>query len=176
MDSLDIAPTLSLLNHYLSKRGATRTFIICGGASLILQNIIARTTQDIDIVAPAIDQVLRDASNDVANELDLHKDWLNSDPKNLGKDMRSGWEERVIQVYHASNLTIFSISREDMIFSKFYAYCDRQKDILDLVALKPSMEELERAITLTRTIDGNPGWPEYVDKQANKLKQRLGYA
>lgn len=111
----------------------------------------------------------------VANDLGLNPKWLNSDPKGLAKDMRKGWESRVFLVYSETNLQIFSISREDMIFSKFYAYCDRQKDIDDLVALNVSLYEIKEAYELTLKKDGNPLWPKHVESQLVKLKKRMGY-
>ena len=62
-----------------------------------------------------------------------------------------------------------------MIFAKFYAYCDRQKDIFDLVDLFPTNDEIDRAAELIKTLDGNPNWPLYVENQKLKLKQKLGY-
>lgn len=69
MNEINIVPTLDLLNSFLKKRNEVRSFIICGGASLILQKIAKRTTQDIDVVAPEIDKVLKNASEDVAKVL-----------------------------------------------------------------------------------------------------------
>jgi hypothetical protein len=62
-----------------------------------------------------------------------------------------------------------------MIFAKFYAYCDRQKDLQDLVDLKVTIQEIDIAVQLTRQKDGHPAWPEYVEEQKQKLKQRMGY-
>jgi hypothetical protein len=62
-----------------------------------------------------------------------------------------------------------------MIFSKFYAYCDRQKDIEDIVALKATINEIKDAFELTKLKDGNPLWPKHVETQLLKLKKRLGY-
>jgi hypothetical protein len=175
MAELDIISTLDLLNVHLAKKGQERSFIICGGAALILQKIATRTTQDIDIVAPEIDQALKQASEEVANILGLNSSWLNSDPIGLADDLAKGWKDRVIQVYTNIHLKVFSISREDMIFAKFYAYCDRQKDIYDLVDLAPTSDEIERAAKLTLSMDANVDWPAYVEIQKHKLKKRMMY-
>jgi hypothetical protein len=62
-----------------------------------------------------------------------------------------------------------------MIFAKFYAYCDRQKDLQDLVDLNVTAEEIETAAKLTAQKDAHPSWPAYVNEQEKKLKLRLGY-
>jgi hypothetical protein len=175
MTELDIISTLDLLNVHLAKKRQVRSFIICGGAALILQKIATRTTQDIDIVAPEIDQALKQASEEVAKILGLNSSWLNSDPIGLADDLAKGWKDRVIQVYTNTHLKVFSISREDMIFAKFYAYCDRQKDIYDLVDLAPTSDEIERAANLTMSMDANVDWPAYVEIQKHKLKKRMMY-
>jgi hypothetical protein len=172
---LEIKKTLDLLSFYLEKKGVSRTFIICGGASLILQGIVSRGTKDIDIVGPKIDSELEEAAVYVANQLGLNPNWLNTEPKGLARDMTSGWKKRIFEVYNSSCLIIHSISREDMIFAKFYAYCDRQKDLQDLIDLKITKNEVEIAAQLTEQKDAHPLWPKYVKEQELKLKQRLGY-
>ena len=172
---LNIKQTLDYLNLYLHKKGLHRTFIICGGASLILQGITTRGTQDIDVVGPEIDVALKEASVYVADQLGLNPQWLNADPRGLAQDMAPGWEKRIFEVYKSTGLIIYSISREDMIFTKFYAYCDRQKDLQNLIDLKVTSKEIDRAAKLTIQKDVNPLWPQYVKEQQQKLKQRMGY-
>jgi hypothetical protein len=172
---LDIKNALNLLNFYLKMKNQTRAFTICGGASLFLQGITTRTTRDIDVVGAEIDSSLQEAAVLVAKDLGLKPLWLNSEPKALARDMKPGWEERIFLIYEESHLKVFSISREDMIFSKFYAYCDRQKDIEDLVSLKVTSSEINEALNWTKTMDTNPLWPKHTEDQAQKLRKRLGY-
>lgn len=172
---LNIKKTLDLLNSYLEQKGLSRTFIICGGASLILQGIVTRGTKDIDVVGPELDDRLKEAAVYVADQLGLNPHWLNTEPRGLAKDMTPGWEKRIFEVYRSTCLIVHSISREDMIFAKFYAYCDRQKDLQDLIDLKVSLKEIESAAQLTTQKDAHPLWPAYVKEQLQKLKQRMGY-
>jgi hypothetical protein len=173
--NMDIKTSLELLDFYLSKKSLHRSFIICGGASLLLQGIIFRTTRDVDVVAPPIDESLAAAALSVAYDLNLDAHWLNSGPGSIVQDLKEGWEKRVFEVFHGRNLIVFSISREDLIFSKFWALCDRQKDLQDLLLLKPSPAELFGAIEYTKTRDGHPDWPKWVDKQALIVRKGLGY-
>ena len=145
---LDIRGSLKLLNFFLQRKNEFRSFTICGGASLFLQGIVNRTTRDVDIVG-------------------------NAEPKALSLDMKPGWEQRVFLIFEDTHLKVYSISRSDMIFSKFYAYCDRQKDMQDLISLKVTKEELFEAKEFTKLKDGNPLWPAHVEQQAKKLELRL---
>lgn len=175
--TINVKEALDLLNFFLHKKGISRTFIICGGASLILQNVtrLGRATTDIDVVAPEIDEALKEAAVYVADQLGVRPHWLNSNPKALAKDMAPGWESRIIEVYSASNLVVHSISRRDMIFAKFYAYCDRQKDLNDLIDLAVTEDELNEAADLTRQMDGNPLWPIHVNEQLEIVRKKFGY-
>jgi hypothetical protein len=172
---MNINESLLLLNSYLNKKNERRSFIICGGASLLLQGIISRTTRDVDIVSPPIDKILEEAAISVANDLGLDPHWLNCGPETIAKDLATGWDKRLIEVFIASNLTVFSISRSDLIFSKFWALCDRQKDKEDLLLINPTPEELDIAVKLTITKDANPDWPEWVLRQSILLKKELGH-
>lgn len=172
---LNIKGALKLLNFYLKKKNQTRAFTICGGASLYLQGVITRTTRDIDVVGAEIDAVLTEAALLVAKDMGLRSEWLNSEPKSLARDMKPGWENRVFLIYEEPHLRIFSISRSDMIFAKFYAYCDRQKDIEDLVSLNVTSEEISEAAEYPKTKDGHPLWPKHVEDQVLKLRKRLAY-
>lgn len=175
--NLEIIQTLDLLNFYLQQKGIRRAFVICGGAALILQGITrnGRVTQDIDVLIPEIDQVLRAASIQVANELGLPAKWLNTDAKSLLRDLESGWEERTFEVYKNSHLEVSSIARADMIFAKFYAFCDRGRDLNDLVDLKVTSAEIDAASEQTKNKDGNPLWPTLVAEKTAELKKVMGY-
>lgn len=118
---MNIKDSLILLNIYLSKKGVKRSFIICGGASLVLQGIISRITKDIDIIAPPIDDILKASALSVSQDLGLDDHWLNSGRETISKDLASGWESRVFEVFKDSNLSVFSISISDLIFTKFWA-------------------------------------------------------
>ncbi len=170
---LDIRGSLKLLNFFLQRKNEFRSFTICGGASLFLQGIVNRTTRDVDIVGEELDDLLKEAAVSVAGDLGLKSEWLNAEPKALSLDMKPGWEQRVFLIFEDTHLKVYSISRSDMIFSKFYAYCDRQKDMQDLISLKVTKEELFEAKEFTKLKDGNPLWPAHVEQQAKKLELRL---
>lgn len=175
--SLNIAESLDLLNFYLKKKDIKRSFIVCGGASLILQGLSrqGRVTKDIDVIAPEIDSALKEASISVANDLGLNVDWLNSDAHVLTKDLPLDWRMRILEIFKSSHLEVNSISRSDMIFAKFWAYCDRQQDLHDLIDLQITEIEIDNIADIIKTKDAHPNWPLYVEEQTQKLKQKMGY-
>lgn len=175
--NINIQDSLKLLNYYLAKKGEKRTFVICGGASLVLQGIEGRGTADIDIVGPEIDNLLREASLSVATDLGLHAKWLNDDVQKIfSKDIPIKWEARVFELFSASHLIVHSLSKLDMAALKFLAECDRQKDLQDLVDL--SLSELEIDKVVKHALTRNPGtdnWAEIVEMVNSKLKEKMKY-
>lgn len=131
--------------------------------------------KDIDIISPEIDEALKDASISVANDLGLNINWLNTDAQSLSNDLPVSWMDRIQEVYKSSNLEVYSISRSDMLFAKFWAYCDRQQDLNDLIDLKITENEIDETSNLVKTKDANPTWPLYVDEQTQKLKRKMRY-
>lgn len=175
--NIDINSALDLLNHYLSEKGEERTFIICGGASLVLQGVEGRGTADIDIVGPKIDRVLREASLLVANELGLSPSWLNDDVQKIfSQDLPDKWSTRTFKIYSKSHLVVRSLSKLDLAILKFLAECDRQRDLQDLVDLNLSESEIDQVVkhALTRDPGGN-NWPEVVTEVKDKLRKKMKY-
>lgn len=178
MSNLEICETLDLLNFYLQKEDELRTFTICGGASIVLRGIRGRGTGDIDIIAPKIDRTLKEASLKVANDLELGEDWLNDKPRKFyAKDLPIGWENRKIEVYTASHLTVHSVSNFDLAVLKFLAECDRHKDFQDIVDL--NLSELELVQVVKHALIRDPGdvknWPGIVAKVEERLRKKMGY-
>jgi hypothetical protein len=175
---INVHEALALLNSYLRKTGETRTFVICGGASLILRGIEGRGTADVDVIGPAIDKSLRDAALKVAHELDLHTDWLNDKPlRFFAKDLPVGWAERTVNLYQKSHLCVQSVSDFDLAVLKFLAECDRAKDFQDLVDLNLSEKEIVKVVqhALTRNPGDAKNWHEIVARVEQRLRRKLGY-
>ena len=176
--NIDLERTLSLLSTYLRKKNESRSFTICGGASMVFRGIRGRETEDIDIISPKIDQALHDASVQVANDLHLKHGWLNDKAHQIfADDLPTGWESRVFDVFTASHLRVQSISNFDLAALKFLAECDRQKDFQDLVELNLSESDIEQISR--HALSRNPGdvedWPSLVAVVENKLRRKMGY-
>ena len=136
---------------------------ICGGAAIQLLGYSNRPTKDIDVIVPTIPAHLHPLIQSIAQKHNLAEDWLNNGPASLIHDLEIGWQDRTTLLYMGQHLTIRVLSRQDLIFSKLYAMCDRREDIRDLLAMKVTNEELQIAGTLVKEKDGNPNWPEWVN-------------
>lgn len=105
----------------------------------------------------------------------LKENWLNNGPASLVKDLPSGWRIRVIQLYKGISLSLFTLGRSDLLRSKLFALCDRGTDLLDCVAMAPSLEELKECYSWVCDRDANTGWPSHVNQNFKKLAGKLGY-
>lgn len=52
--------------------------------------------------------------------------------------------------------------------------CDRQKDLADLMALKPTEAELLVVAERVKQCDANENWPQYVDECVSVVLKGLG--
>jgi len=179
----ELEKALLLLNIRLKQNKAPQyNLIVCGGSALIATNLIQRVTKDVDIVAlfdkdkglidpePLPDALLK-AAKEVAEDLNLPKDWLNNGPSHgdggifrLG--LPDGLFSRCVCKKIGTNLTVFFIGRLDQIHLKLYAAVDQLGGYHadDLAQLKPTDEELLQAALWSISHDPSEGY-----KQSLKL-------
>ena len=81
----------------------------------------------------------------------------------------------LIALYKGKALNLLTLGRMDLLCSKLYAYCDRQQDLADCLALKPNPRELGQCLPWLLQRDANPLWPDHVRVSLNQLKEVLGY-
>lgn len=165
---------------YLAERGLNFEAIVIGGAALSILGTISRETQDCDILAPKIPANIQEAAKAFSREItargeDLKEDWLNNGPETLLDVLPKEWRNRTQPLYAGKALHLETLGRPDLLRSKFFAYCDRQQDLPDCIALKPTKAEMLETLDWLRFQDGHPGWPEHVNKQMAALAKRLGY-
>ncbi len=170
---MNIRHVLDTLNDELNAQNLERELVVCGGAALILLGVISRLTRDVDVLSPELDAELKAISEKIAPSLGLKSNWLNNGPIALAKELPKGWESRATVAYEKKNLIVKAISRIDLIYSKIYAACDRQSDLRDLVALKPSNLELKKAEEWVLKQDAADIWPKIVSECLDELKRRL---
>lgn len=104
---------------------------------------------------------LLEAVHQVAADLDLGKNWLNSGPADLvDPGLPPGFTARLHRKKYGDRLTINYISRIDQIYFKLYAAVDSGPGyhVDDLLALEPSMEEIAAAAAWAVTHDVSPGF------------------
>jgi hypothetical protein len=72
-----------------------------------------------------------------------------------------------------ANLTIRTLGRADLLKTKLFAYCDRQQDLKDCLAMRPSEKELKDCLEWLKARDGNPLWPEHVARSLSIILEML---
>ncbi|MCB0378075.1 MAG: hypothetical protein KDD34_10045 [Bdellovibrionales bacterium] len=150
IDEKNILKVFKELDQIMEERCRQEKLFIFGSAALISMGFVGkdRMTEDVDVVKPLFDKEMIEVVAHVGQKFGLKTRWLNSDGgKVFLKDIPLGWEARVVEVYKGTSLNIFSLGRTDLICTKLDAFCDRQlmTDQQDLLALKPSTEEIEHA-------------------------------
>lgn len=160
---MNIRAILDILEAKLIEQSDILDITICGGAAIHLLGYSNRPTQDIDVICPKLPPTLTPLIQQMAQEYQLAEDWLNNGPEALMMDLEVGWEQRTVILYQGQNLLIRVLSRQDLIFTKLYAMCDRREDIRDLMAMSVSSSELHRAGVHVKSMDGHPEWPDWVD-------------
>lgn len=171
---MNIKETIEAFEQKLAQINQSLEIIICGGAAIHLLGYSNRPTKDIDVLLPKLPDFLTPLIEDIAQENQLPKDWLNNGPQNLIYDLETGWEERLTVIHKGNHLTIKVLNRQDLIFSKLYAMCDRRQDIQDLLAMKITEKELQIAGEHVKQMDGNPDRPSWVDVCISEVLEQRG--
>jgi hypothetical protein len=152
-----------LLGNLLAiKKRDSFWLVVCGGSALLAQKIISRSTEDVDILALRagdgevhhafpIPEMLKVAASQVADELHLGANWLNSGASLNLPDLHllpaSFWQELETRDY-GHYLKISFVTRSGLILLKTYAALNRAKprDLGDLRTLAPTNVEIEAAV------------------------------
>lgn len=169
-----ILKAIEELDRELAKSNEFRELIACGGGALSIMGVTSRETRDLDVIIPSLDETLLKCSHRVASHMGLDKDWLNNGPSGFVKDLEKGFELRTNVIFKGTHLTVNALGRRDLIATKLQGLCDRDEiDLIDLVKLNPSVQEIEslRAWLLER--DGNPLWSIRVESKLSLLFARL---
>ncbi len=136
-----IRDTLDVFDGFLADRGLAFEGVVIGGAALILLEFIRRATDDVDCLYPQIPAAIQDAALEFASAraasyLSLRKDWFNNGSASLTRDLPAGWLDRTVPLFNGRALRLKTLGRLDLLRSKLFAFCDRQEDLDDCLALK----------------------------------------
>ena len=159
----NLEKALQLLGKLLAIRKREPCWlVICGGSALLARQIISRSTHDVDVLALRdleggmdlaypLPAVLKQAARQVAEELGLEPNWLNSAASLHFPDLRllpaSLWQELDTRAY-SDSLKVSFVTRNGQILLKLYAALNRTKarDFDDLSALSPDSTETANAL------------------------------
>lgn len=180
----DIEQALEALGEVLEAQDTPVAIVVVGGAAMILDGHVTRTTRDVDVIAigePAgppddraigppdeLPQAFWEAVARVARDLDLSADWLNTI---VGRQWETGlppgFQER-IRWRRLGGLWLGTASRYDLIILKLYAAADSEGPqsvhFQDLLALDPTEAELQKAKQWVLTQDTSKGFAKILDQ------------
>ncbi len=180
IDSVGLERALDALGQLLADRQHHHEVVAIGGGSLLLLGQINRPTKDLDLVALVANQELisadplplslLEAAEEVANALNLGKNWLNPGPTSLlGAGLPQGFSTRM-HTRHYGGLTIHLAGRLDQICLKLYASADQgpdSKHFADLKSLQPTQSELQIAARWCITQDVSKPFAEELESAVN---------
>jgi hypothetical protein len=152
---------LGRLNAQLGYMGAKPfKIVVCGGAAMIIFNLITRPTGDVDILEileptaenpnePQLPPEIRRIVAEIGKELDIKDDWLNFGPAPLLRlGLPPGLLDRASRVRYGEFLTVHFIDRLDQVAFKIFAAMDSKeglRHLMDLLELKPTESEARHA-------------------------------
>lgn len=160
-------------DEYLFTEGLSFAAIAVGGSALSIMGIIERQTRDLDLLTKAIPLPIQNAALTFAKKKSLDAKWLNNAPSELSKHLPENWMTLTEELFVGKALSLRCPCRLHMIYTKFWAMCDRDRDLDDLIAMNPNATEILKAIEWTKPLDGNPQWSLHVDATAGRLSQSL---
>jgi len=182
IDFSKLKSALDLLNEQLLLMDSPPVnLVVCGGSALIATGLVARTTQDVDVLATFTDSGLIDpepfpdallkAARQTGDLLKLPDNWLNCGPADLFRmGLPEGFVERLIKYPVGEALCIYFAARLDQIYFKLYASVDRGGyHINDLQKLNPTMDELVAAAKWCMTQDVSEGFRFLLMDMLDKL-------
>lgn len=189
----DITRALQAVGELLAAAGESYAIVVLGGAALNLLGIVARTTRDVDIVAfasnpdtPAkanlemppkpLPAALARAIATVAIDFGLDPQWLNTGPDlQMKAGLPPGFQSRLEWRRYAA-LVVGIASPTDLIAFKLFAAADgapEGRHVRDLVALRPTDEQLASAAEWVKTQDANTReFPRIVDEVVTHVRTK----
>lgn len=179
---------LALLGDVLAARRQRHEIVIIGGTCLLMTHVTTRVTRDVDVVAglengelvrlQALPASLADAATDVARQLELPSNWLNTGPAGMteGADLPEGFLTRT-ERREFNGLMVHLAGRADMIAFKVYAAADHfgdaaNKHLGDLELLAPTPDELAFASAWCREQDTSMAFATLLDATLADLERR----
>jgi hypothetical protein len=128
---------------------------LTGSAAALLHGDLSRDVKDCDMVR-LVPHTAEDAvdygKSLVANDLGLEQEWLNHQAMFFSVYLPPNWQERVEPVCDFGPLTVFSLSRGDMLASKALGVWKTgdDKHRIDFDAMNPNSGEIASAIAVLR--------------------------
>ncbi len=188
MQQHDLERRLAAVGEHLQAGGDRVAIVVVGGAALSLAGVVARTTRDVDVYARLDEQgpsphfvsaqplpePLARAAAKVARDFDMPADWVNAvvSPPHLAS-LPEGFAADLIW-HQFGGLRVGVAGRRTLIALKLHAAADRDPasvHVQDLLALRPTDQELAGARAWVLQQDRGPGFPELVEGVLAHVRQ-----
>jgi hypothetical protein len=171
---------LTQFDQFLKAKGLSFAAIAIGGVAISLLGVVIRETRDCDVLDPEIPVQIANAAVKFAKSVRargelLSDEWLNNGPASLKKNLPVDWQLRLQPLFPGQSLVLQTLGRGDLLKTKLFAFCDRQIDRDDCLALKPTTAELIEAYSWVKEQDAHLGWVDHVRSQFLNLAGKLGY-
>jgi hypothetical protein len=164
-------------DKYLKQKSLKFEAIIIGGAALSILHIINRMTEDVDCIDPEIPVEIKNASADFIRSNPQYglnpEKFLNNGPITIVKTLPDNWKKRTQLIFDGKALTFFTLGRIDLLKTKLDAMVHRGRDMEDVIAMKPTNEELEECLVWVLNADGGEHWPEMVNESFKELREKI---
>lgn len=153
MNTTAVERALQLLGERFTYHTQVELLLV-GGAAGMLTGLLppSRTTTDCDVMVYVPENAMgaiEVAAEHVARELGLAAKWLNSDVQIRPDALPDGWQTRRIRIGTWGQLSVFAVSRVDLIAMKVLA--GRAQDLEDIRSMKPHPDDVEFVL---RYLDG----------------------
>jgi len=178
-----LAGFLARLGELLPPDQARESIVVVGGAALNLQGVVNRATVDVDVIATGTggphrppDAVrvssefsdrLQAALQRLTRDLGLPEGWLNTTVTDGGRfTPPPGFASR-LEWRQFGHLWVGLAGRQDLIALKLHAAADtdvQSRHTSDLIALRPSAEELRLAEAWVLDQDAGAEFPAIVSR------------
>ena len=185
-----LSEAIEALGELLASQGDGVAIVVVGGTAMISQGFIARATRVVDIIAigsgtnkgrqrsieppdPLPESLVRAISR-VARDFNLPEDWMNT---TAGLQWKTGLPPGLADRVHwrqYGGLSLGLADRHDLILMKLYATADSEGPTSvhyqDLLALRPTHDELDAAAIWVRSQDTSPQFSQIVDQVVEQAK------
>ncbi len=126
--------------------------ILGGGTAMIMAHQFPLSTSDVDAVAKNFSLLeIETEIKQVAAELNLPADWLNPHFSSFMYTLPNDFEDRLVQVFDESYLSVFALGKEDMLLMKCFAHRSKDKGHAQfLIKNKLNLSIVEKQIELLK--------------------------
>ncbi len=185
-----LSEAVDALGEILASQGESVAVVIVGGTAMIVQGYVERATSDVDIIAIAryinagrqriiespepLPESLVQAISRVARDFNLPEDWMNT---TAGLQWKTGLPPGFADRIHwrqYGGLSLGLADRHDLILMKLYAAADSEGPTSvhyqDLLALKPTHDELDVAVIWVRSQDSSREFSRILDQVVEQAK------